>query len=216
MIWDLFFTRDYFSHQKNGVLLRRTVSGDSLAHFFLFSAELTLGKGEHLGMRATILVVSNLIPAIEMSMYNAKFYIINFQGIYYNAGDQKNKKDGIYLFIFRLQNGICFVFAYRLGFSGLFSPEFLGRFLFQFFVLGRRSLRGDRTKCRQQAKVCASNTNSSQSCWGSTLAFFPSFSQKCTMSFWGHRKIFEGLWPCWLTHWSELKMLRRIPLLTTL
>lgn len=89
----VFHTGFFFRTKKNGVLLRRTVSGDSLAHFFLFSADFTLGKGEHLGMRATILVVSNLIPAIEMSMYNAKFYIINFQGIYYYyAGDQKNKK----------------------------------------------------------------------------------------------------------------------------
>lgn len=103
VIWGfVFHTGFFFRTKKNGVLLRRTVSGDSLAHFFLFGAELTLGKGEHLGMRATILVVSNLIPAIEMSMYNAKFYIINFQGIYYYyAGDQKTKRMGFIFFGFK-------------------------------------------------------------------------------------------------------------------
>lgn len=186
MIWDLFYTRDFFFRtKKNGVLLRRTVSGDSLAHFFLFNAGFTLGKGEHLGMRATILVVSNLIPAIEMSMYNAKFYIINFQGIYYYAEDQKTKKDGI-LFTFRLQNGICFVFAYRLGFSGLFSPEFLGRFLFQFFVLGR--LVPSRGSHQMQATSESVRQTPTALVGGDTLAFFPSFFTKMYNEFLGAQK----------------------------
>lgn len=128
----VFHTGFFFRTKKNGVLLRRTVSGDSLAHFFLFSAELTLGKGEHLGMRATILVVSNLIPAIEMSMYNAKFYIINFQGIYYYVGDQKNKKGWDLFIFFGFKTGFVLFFAYRLGFQDS-SSETFGKISFSVF-----------------------------------------------------------------------------------
>lgn len=172
----MFFTRDFFFRtKKNGVLLRRTVSGDSLAHFFLFSADFTLGKGEHLGMRATILVVSNLIPAIEMSMYNAKFYIINFQGIYYYyAGDQKNKKGWDLFTFFGFKTGFVLFLHIDLAFRTL-RPKFLGRFLFQFFVLGRPV--PSRGSHQMQATGESVRQTPTALVGGDTLAFFPSFSQ---------------------------------------
>ncbi|KAL7791208.1 hypothetical protein V8C43DRAFT_67600 [Trichoderma afarasin] len=102
---------------------------------------------------------------------------------------------GFYL-LFRLQNGICFVLHIDLA-LGL-SVQIFGKISFSVFRSWSAGPFAGIAPNAGNKRKCASNTNSFL--LGrrhfSFLSFF--FSQKCTMSFWGHRKIFEGLWPCWL------------------
>lgn len=175
MIWDFVFQTGFFLFtKKNGVLLRRTVSGDSLAHIFpspLSAQLLPLARATSWNARHDPGVsnpMSHLIPAIEMvSMYNRFLHNQLSKGYTTTTytEDQKTKKDGIF---FGFKTGFFFRFCFVLHIdlvSGLFSP-YLGRFLFQFFVLGRRPFAGTAPNAGSRRKSVRQKTpTTAQSCW---------------------------------------------------
>lgn len=210
MIWDLFFNGIF--QKKNGVLLRRTVCGDSLAHFSLFSAGYPW-QGRHYWNARHDPGVLNLHVTSHSRhrdggdigpMYNewgAPIYIIISKG-YTSLGTRKQKRMGFIFFSASKRDfRFCFVLHIDLA-SGLLSRFWEDFIQFSFLV---RPFAGS-VPIQAQAKCVGQRFLLG----GNALSFF-SFLFQCTMSL-GAKKIFEGLGRVGYT-WSELKMLRRIPLL---